>query len=377
MKYFQDKFNEQKDFLYLDYLDLLKQNNTDLESDLDRIINIEYDNNYKPVIPNYLTIFIENFYEIVDIDYQHNYLKSDDELDSKSYEHYNPIQDKINEIKIKRQEVLNRSNYTNGLENYFIIIFDYFPNNLVKKIIQLFIDNCIYNDIIYMEIKKYLWINWKEEKVSDITNQIKSILTKTANLTKEEYSNILGEYIPGTSQKKYSKYYLFWLYFFYPLIPGYEELIIKLVNLVHLEDAQDDLMDGLVRIESNELLPFYKKFIVEVWKSSNIYGRNCFDLFGGGTGSFSQNVCVIKKLKEDLNWDIFLDPDLQDFWADPDNLSSIEHIKRDLDENAENVENEEKSNYNDEYNYLLYNNFLDIKYIELDINYNESNLLYN
>jgi hypothetical protein len=31
------------------YLDLLKENNTDLEYDLDRIINIEYDKNYKSI----------------------------------------------------------------------------------------------------------------------------------------------------------------------------------------------------------------------------------------------------------------------------------------------------------------------------------------
>jgi hypothetical protein len=368
MDYFQKKISEQKDLLYLDYLHLLTQNNTDLKSDLDRIINIEYDKNYNPVIPNYLTIFIKNFYEIVDIDYHHNYLKSNDELDFKSYVHYNPIQDKINEIKIKRQEKLNRLNYANGVKNYSIIIFDYFPIELVKQIIQIFIDNCVYNDIIYVEIKKYLWVYWNEEKISDITNQITSILINTANLSKDEYVKILNDYIPGTDQKKYSKYYLFWLYFFYPLIPGYEELVIKLVNLVYLNDAQDELMDGISRIESNELLPFYKKFIVGVWKSSNVYGTICFDLFGGGTGSFSQNVRVIKKLKEDLNWDIFSDPDLQEFWIDPDNSLSIEHIKRDLEENEENEEN--KNTYNDEYDYLLDNNLLDIKYIELNLDYN-------
>lgn len=360
MSYFEKKLNNHKDFLYQNYLKLLEKNNTDLESDLDRIINIEYDEKYNPIIPNYLTIFIKDFYEIKEINYDHIFYTSE------NYSHYNPIMDEINKKNVKIQEKINEINYKKGLKNYSIIIFDYFPIDIVKCIIQIFINKRIYNDYIYMEVKKYLYSHWKDDLVKDNVYQITNILIETANFSKEEYLDIMTN--PKNhkyNREKHYIYYVFWLYCFYPLIEGYAELILKLVNLVYLNDAQDELMDGIERIESTKLLPFYKKFILTVWKSCNYKGTYCFDLFGGGTGSFSQNVRIIKKLKKDLGWDIFTDDDLKEFWLDFVASSIIEYIKRDVNENSDD-ENNNENNDNENYKNLLADELIKIKYIELD-----------
>jgi hypothetical protein len=52
--------------------------------------------------------------------------------------------------------------------------------------------------------------------------------------------------------------------------------------------------------------------------------------------------------------------DLQEFWSDPNNSSSIEYIKRDLEENDSNENNHNNGCYH----------LLDIKYIELNSDYN-------
>ena len=41
--------------------------------------------------------------------------------------------------------------YNKGVKNYSIVFFDYFPVEIVEHIIQLFINNRIYNDYLYKE----------------------------------------------------------------------------------------------------------------------------------------------------------------------------------------------------------------------------------
>jgi hypothetical protein len=162
--------------------------------------------------------------------------------------------------------------------------------------------------------------------------QITDILIETANFTKEEYEDIMtNSKNPRYNREKHYVYYVFWLYCFYPLVENYEELLLKLVNLVHLEDAQDELMDGLFRIESDKLLPFYKKFLIAVWKSNNYRNDNCFSLFSYGTGSIRENAKIMEKLKDELDWDVFSDPELQEFWSDEDNLIYIDDVKESIE----------------------------------------------
>jgi hypothetical protein len=41
------------------------------------------------------------------------------------------------------------------------------------------------------------------------------------------------------------------------------------VDVVFLDDAQDELMDGIFRIKSTQLVLFYNKLLVAVWKRHN------------------------------------------------------------------------------------------------------------
>lgn len=296
--FFEQKFEEQKESLYLQYLVLLKNNNKDLQSDISTICNKD---------ENLLTKFIKNFYLIQDIDYGEEVYCQTEET--------------------KEKEIINQSNYENGIENFSIVLFDCFPVELVEQIIQLFIDNRIYNHYVYPEVKKYLYLHWKDNKVPNQVKQITNILIETANFTKEEYADIITNFEnPRYNKNKHYVYYVFWLYCFYPLVENYEELLLKLVNLVHLEDAQDELMDGLFRIESKKLLPFYKKFLIAVWKSNNYRNDQCFDLFSYGTGAIQENAQIMKKLKDELGWDVFNEPELKEFWNDKENSNQISKL---------------------------------------------------
>jgi hypothetical protein len=182
--YFVKKINKEKDTLYLDYLKLLEKNNVNLEGDVDSIIHKEFNDDWSVINPNYLTLFIEQFYEL---------------------DHHGCID---NDTKI-----------INGLDNYEVIIFDIFPINTVKQIIKLFIDNRVYNDYNYTEIKKYLYSHWKDEQISEIVKEITDILIEVPNFTKDEYNDILkNPENPRYDSDKHYMYYVFWLYCFYPLI---------------------------------------------------------------------------------------------------------------------------------------------------------------
>ena len=301
MNNFETKLELEKNDIYKNYLKSLKKANISLNKELKNISEASAHDN--------LTKFISDFYKFKNIDYQ-----------------------KMSEKEIKTREIQNHYKYKHGLNNYSVILFNHFPVDFVKQVIQIFIDNRIYNDIIYTEIKKFLYANWKNETIKDVVDQITNILVETANFTKEEYKDIMtNSSNPRYNFKKHYSYYVFWLYCFYPLIDGYQDLILKLVNIVYLDDAQDELMDGILKINSVELLPFYKKFIITVWKSCNYRYRQCFDLFFSATGAFSQNIDIIKKLKKDLTWDIFSDSELQEFWTHNDNIDLIDRIKEALE----------------------------------------------
>lgn len=297
MNYFENKLKKQKDNIYKNYLKLLKKQKITLECEF---INIEHSNDC-------LTDLINNFYEYEKIDYSKPSKKNSN---------------------IEKQ---NEINFETGLSNYSVIIFDYFPLDYVKKICQIFITRHLYfsKSSIYWEVKKFLYSHWKDVELQDITGQITEILVRTASLTNKEYKQILNNTSHFCTEYS-SRYYVYWLYCFYPLVAGYDDLIIKLVNVVYLGDAQDELLHGIEKINSPELLPFYKKFIVAVWKSryqEEYDDLQCFQLFCKGTGSLRQNVLIIKKLKKDLNWDIFADPDLQEFWLDDYNFKQIKCVK--------------------------------------------------
>lgn len=282
--YFENKFLEKKQTLFADFEKFLENRNSNLECAFQKIMNLK--SNENPDIND----FLAEFYEL-------------------GREHY------------EEEEKINQ-----GSNNKKIVLFDAFPLEFVKRIIQLFIDNRIYNELLYNEVKKFVYSHWNDEICQDLIKQITDILTETANFSRETYRDIF--WCKHPTYKSHCKYYVFWLYCFYPMLDNYEDLILKLVNLVFLDDAQDQLLYGIYDIESKKLLPFYKKFLLTVWKSKNcINDSECFDWRSIGTGALFQNAKICNKLKKELNWDIFTDPDFEEFWKDKDNSYKIDEWK--------------------------------------------------
>lgn len=227
---------------------------------------------------------------------------------------------------------LPKNDHSSQYENYEIeqcIIFDKFPIDFVKEIINRFINGRIYNCIVYEEVKKFLYKHWNDEIIVPEVEKITKILIEVANFTRDDYCDIMrNPKNPRFNAEKHYVYYVFWLYCFYPMLDNYEELIIKLINLVYLDDAQDELLNGLLHISSEKLVNFYNKFLINVSESRNaINNSHCFDLWSTGTGAYFQNIEIIKKLKSELKYDIFNDPCLENFWINEYNGSQIARIK--------------------------------------------------
>ena len=225
---------------------------------------------------------------------------------------------------------INNLNISIGTKNYFCIILDYFPKDFVIEIINRFINERIYNYLVYEEVKKYLYSHWNDNIVKEQVDKIKNILIETSNFTKDEYYDILHNYNnPKYNHEKHYKYYVCWLYCFYPLLDNYEDLILKLVNLVYLDDGQDELLDGLLKMPSKKLVNFYNHFLLNVCKSKNAINQDkCFNIWSIATGAYQQNIEIIKKLKFEENYNILEDELLYDFWLNDENKMHIEDIKK-------------------------------------------------
>lgn len=240
----------------------------------------------------------------------------------------------------KNVERQNDINFEKKLGNFNIVIFDDFPIEEVKDLLQHFIDNRIYNQPIWMELVKFVYKHWNDDIIKNQVDEIKDTLIEVTNMSNVEYADILTNVKnPKYNGKKHYVYYVFWLYIFYPLFDNCEELLLKLVSIVYIDDAQDGLLDGLFYMDSNKLVKFYNKFLIAVHNSDKTqdiskfyFGRRCFELWSTGTGAFTQNVNIIKKLKNDIGYDIFTDELLLDFWNDDENKIEIEHIKKKLAE---------------------------------------------
>ncbi len=304
MTYFENKYIQNKDNIYLDYQKILNKSNLDYQTDIYNFLNPKYSDKIKILNPCILNNFIFNFYEFDPDPY--NY-----EVNLESFDMYE--EDLLFQKLRKNIEFSNKQKTIIGVENYNVVLFNSFPIQTVKYIInQTFFQESGIFSYLFIEIKKFLYTNWNNPELSDITQKITNILE--------------NEYWENQIEKSTHQYS--WLLCFLPLLNNGEELIFKLVNTAFLTDTQDELLEGIKQMESNRLLEFYKKFLLAVWKSSNIFNQaKCFELWSWGTSALEQNCSIISKLQKELNWNIFEDSDLKEFWEDEANKSEIEEIK--------------------------------------------------
>ena len=172
-----------------------------------------------------------------------------------------------------------------------------FPTDVLKNIMELNFETrkVCYKTLLHIEIVKYIYHIWdnKEHELHFIVNKIKNHLIETANMDPVEYYDKNN---PKYNRDKHYIYYTWWLYCFYPLLEDGDDLIIKLVNFVYLEDAQDMLMYGIYQMESKKLYNFFKKLLIALHNRTLTDAKGCFDMFESGTGALGQFTMIIDKL---------------------------------------------------------------------------------
>jgi len=165
----------------------------------------------------------------------------------------------------------------------------------------------ILTNYLYIEVVKYMYYIWNKPNISDNIRQkidiIKNHLIETANLSKKEFEDII--YNPKNPKYKWRQhgYYTSCLYVYYPLLDNWQDLIIKLINVVpRLSDAQDMLMYGIYQVDSEKLFPFMKVFLETLMARdhfSHDTWTGCFDITCEGIGALQQFVLIVNKLRDD------------------------------------------------------------------------------
>ena len=194
-----------------------------------------------------------------------------------------------------------------------------FPDDIINSLIEANLNtrSICYKHHLHIELVKYIYRIWNDQDnySFNILTKLKNHLIETATMDKEEYYDILKNpnnklYYPNRNYI----YYSWWLYCFYPLLENGEELILKLIDFVYLEDAQDMLMYGIYQMDCNKLYSFFKKFVLALHKQKqSMEQKPCFYLFETGTGAFGQFDRIKNKLHEN-GYNILDDPDLQEIY---------------------------------------------------------------
>lgn len=206
---------------------------------------------------------------------------------------------------------------------------------MLKLATENFEDRTIcYHYQVHIEVVKYIFhiwpksVNSPQSEFYDLIQKIKAHLIEAVNFNPQEYYDMLqNKSNPRFNPKKHYIYYTWWLYVYFPLLEDPEEKILKLIDFVYLEDAQDMLMYGIYQLEPAVLAPFFKKFMLALWKQEidNLAGmkkdrhwfgpessakdRICFLILESGTGAMGDTFNILKKLYRS-GYDLLADPEL-------------------------------------------------------------------
>jgi hypothetical protein len=236
------------------------------------------------------------------------------------------------------------------VDNPNLIVIDQFPKEQIAKLIVEFVNErnrkgAYICDFYYkLDLIKYLYSHWYdyqntnnvyEQIINEQINLIKKQLIEVGMMRYEDYWDMIeNPKNPRYNREKHYTYYLDWLYCFYPLLENGEELILQLVQKVYLDDSQDNLLLGILKMEVNKLAVFYKKFLLAIWKANINTQRSCFNLFNSSTGALAENVKIIYRVGRELGYDYFeeliTDKLLRDFWADDSHFDVITIIREEL-----------------------------------------------
>ena len=212
------------------------------------------------------------------------------------------------------QKAYNYEHHDNNkLTDFDCIIINDFPIDFVKELLDI---NFNTRDISYpymflhYDLIKYLYTNWNNKDIKTEVERLKNHLIDTSNgvICGNRDSNAL--------------YYTFWLYAYYPLLDNGEELILKLLETIYLNDAHEYLMLGILQMDSKRLERFYKKFLIKASTEyikneenleSSIKSHSSFNPFFHPTGALYDNILILKKIKNSgIDLKFILDDELNE-----------------------------------------------------------------
>lgn len=142
----------------------------------------------------------------------------------------------------------------------FCILYSFPKEYTLKLLKKNFKGRSIcYYDSLHRDLVKYtykIWNIYVDDEISEMIDKISKHLIEVANMKKEEYNDIMhNPNNPRYNSAKHYIYYTFWLYAYFPLLKNCEELILKLIEIAYLDDAQDELLFGLYQMEPQKLAP--------------------------------------------------------------------------------------------------------------------------
>ena len=279
------------------------------------------------------------------IDFKQTYdLESDENvINSKRWNNYDPKN--YDELYLLETFLNTRYGDDNDQTKYYDLEFRImhdFPEEFLLKLVQLNFEgrNICYKTLVHIEIVKLLYHVWGKDSIySETINKIEEHLIETVNMDPEEYYDILyNKSNPRYDRDRNYVYYSWWLYCYLPLMENSDELILKLVDLVYLEDAQDMLLYGIYQMNVTKLSQLVKKFMLAVdeqYEKRRLTKHTkpiCFELFCGGTGAWGQMERILKKLYIN-GYDLISDPDLQKLYKYTDrNNVECSYVSEILDE---------------------------------------------
>lgn len=273
------------------------------------------------------------------------YLDFDLKYDVEKDEHYNDDDEYYTLLKYletiyitdqsDNYDKLDKNKY-NDME--FNVIRDFHYGILLDLITRNFRTRDIcYKGILHREVYKYICHIWKkydkidikdipypESQLKECIDTIKQHLIETSNLTQEEYDDILC----NPKNKKYDsrrnyRYYSWWLYGYLPLFENGEKLIMKIIEITNIDDAQDVLLDSIYDMEPCRLNKFIKPFLLKLHEQRKTKRNGpCFEMWCNGTGAGGQMVNIFKKLYN-AGYNLFMDKELDCIFYDEKHKKEI------------------------------------------------------
>ena len=169
---------------------------------------------------------------------------------------------------------------------------DFDPKFMIN-LAELFLSSDkIVGKYLTIEIIKYIFYAWKTNNLlfQDYIQRLKLHLQQIISMDKINLNKFIMS--DRVYDRYKSSYYTWWLYGFYIMFDDYESKILKLTDLLRLEDAQDYLMYGIYQIDDcSKLYQMMIKLIIRLDENES------FTLFFSATGALHQFKQISKKLK--------------------------------------------------------------------------------